>query len=102
MLFEETKTVIADAVIEGITRYDKYRWTALLTDWSRSGIGFTMSQKYCHMPYAKVCCVGGWKTCMVGSNLVSPAEAKYYPIEGECLGVVNAIYKTRYYTQGCD
>ena len=103
LLFEQTKTVIADAVIEGITRYDKSRWTALLTDWSRSGIGFTMSQKYCQCTEINpICCVGGWKTCMVGSNFLSPAEAKYYPIEGECLGVVNALYKTRYYTQGCD
>ena len=39
---------------------------------------------------------------MVGSNFLSPAEAKYAPIEGECLGVANALYKTRYYTQGCD
>ena len=39
---------------------------------------------------------------MMGSNFLSPAEAKYVPIEGECLGVANALYKTRYYTQGCD
>ena len=102
-LFEETKVVIAQEVTNGITRYDIDRWTSLLTDWSKTGVGFTMSQKYCDCPEINpICCSSGWKTCMVGSNFLSPAEAKYAPIEGECLGVVNALYKTRYYTQGCD
>ena len=39
---------------------------------------------------------------MVGSSFNSPAESNYAPIEGECLGVVNALHKTKYYTQGCD
>ena len=39
---------------------------------------------------------------MVGSSFNSPAESKYAPIEGECLGVASALHKTRYYTQGCD
>ena len=39
---------------------------------------------------------------MVGSSFTSPAESNYAPIEGECLGVANALHKTRYYTQGCD
>jgi hypothetical protein len=42
------------------------------------------------------------KKHMVGSSFTSPAEANYPPIEGECLGVVNALHKTRYYTQGYD
>ena len=39
---------------------------------------------------------------MVGSSFTSPAESNYAPIEGECLGVANALKKTRYYTQGCE
>ena len=39
---------------------------------------------------------------MVGSTFLSPVEKNYAPIEGECLAVVIAIHKTRYYTQGCD
>ena len=39
---------------------------------------------------------------MVGSSFLSLAEQNYSPIEGEGLAVVNALHKTRHYTQGCD
>ena len=39
---------------------------------------------------------------MVGSSFLSPAEQNYSPIEGESLAVVNALQKTKHYTQGCD
>ena len=39
-------------------------------------------------------------TC--GSRFCSPAESRYHPIEGELLGVVWALEKTRMYTLGCD
>ena len=39
---------------------------------------------------------------MVGSSFLSPTEQNYSPIEGEGLAVVNALHKTRHYTQGCD
>ena len=66
-------------------------------------MGFIMSQKYCKCEsITPICCSDGWKVCMVGSNFTSPAESNYAQIEGECLGVVNALKKTRYYTQGCE
>jgi hypothetical protein len=102
-LFEESREHISKSVLEGITRYEKDRWTAVCTDWSKQGLGFFMSQKYCScLNITPVCCEGGWRVCMVGSSFTSPAEYKYAPIEGECLGVANALHKTRYYTQGCD
>ena len=74
-----------------------------MTDWSRQGIGFVMCQKYCSCPTTTpLCCKTGWKVCMVGSSFLSPAEQNYSPIEGEGLAVVNALHKTRHYTQGCD
>ena len=39
---------------------------------------------------------------MMGSSFLAPAESRYGAIEGECLGVVNALHKSRYYTLGCD
>ena len=36
------------------------------------------------------------------SSFLSPAEHIYVPIEGQCLGVVSSLDKTRHYTQGCD
>ena len=102
-LFEEAKAQIADNIVEGITRFDLGRWTAVMTDWSKVGMGFIMSQKYCScQSITPLCCTGGWKVCMVGSSFTSPAESNYAPIEGECLGVANALKKIRYYTQGCE
>ena len=102
-LFEESRVNISEAVLEGITRYDKDKWKAVTPDCSKTGLGFFMSQKYCSCKeITPICCVGGWRVCMVGSSFTSPAEANYAPVEGECLGVVNALYKTRYYTQSCD
>ena len=102
-LFTAAKEYIRTNIVEGITRFDLGRWTAVLTDWSKAGIGFIMSQKYCKCEsITPICCSDGWKVCMVGSNFTSPAESNYAQIEGECLGVVNALKKTSYYTQGCE
>ena len=38
-LFEETKAHIANSIVDGITRFDLGRWTAIMTDWSKVGIG---------------------------------------------------------------
>ena len=74
-----------------------------MTDWSRQGLGYVMCQKYCKCTdITPICCPDGWMVCMVGSFFLSPAEENYAPIEGECLAVVNALHKTRYFTQGCD
>jgi len=39
---------------------------------------------------------------MVGSSFLSNTEQNYAPIEGKCLGVVNALHKMRYFTRGSD
>ena len=39
---------------------------------------------------------------MVESLFLAPAESRNSPVEGELLGVVNALHKTRYYTQGAE
>ena len=102
-LFEESKNRIADMVIEGITRFEVGKWTALLTDWSKSGVGYLLTQKYCECEeITPICCQGGWRVCMVGSRFTSAAEQNYSPVEGEMLGVADGLYKTRYYTLGCE
>ena len=45
--FEIAKQIIVDAVTEGVERFDMKRNTCLATDWSNSGIGFSLMQKYC-------------------------------------------------------
>ena len=101
--FEESRKHISKEVLKGIELFDKTRWTALCTDWSEMGVGYFMSQKYCTcLEITPMCCVTGWRVCMVGSSFNSLAKSNYEPIEGECLGVANALHKTQYYTQGCD
>ena len=45
--FEMARQKIVDAVTEGVERFDMKRKTCLATDWSNSGIGFFLMQKYC-------------------------------------------------------
>ena len=39
---------------------------------------------------------------MVGSRFTSPAEQNYSTVEGELQAVVDGLYRSRYYTQGCN
>ena len=54
--------MIVDAVTEGVERFDMKRKTCLATDWSYSGIGFFLMQKYCSCEKeTQRCCKTGWK-----------------------------------------
>ena len=102
-LFEEARKKIAEEVFAGLEWYDVNKWTAVLTDYSKAGLGFIMTQKHCSCKKIHpLCCEGGWKVCMVGISFLVPAESRYSRVEGELLGVVNALHKTRYYTQGAE
>ena len=46
-LFDKAKETIAKCMIEGLIRFKTNRETALLSDWSKTGMGFFMAQKYC-------------------------------------------------------
>ena len=82
--------------------FDKSRITCLATDWSKTGIGYFLSQKHCNcVDITPTCCHGGWKLVLAGSRFTKPAESRYHPVEGEALAVVYALHKTRYYIQGC-
>jgi hypothetical protein len=102
-LFEEAKRVISKEVTEGITRFDPKRETALVSDYSRQGVGFLMLQKYCRCEdITPACCKDGWRVCLVGSRFCSQAEANYEVTAGELVAVVHALQKTKYYTLGSD
>ena len=101
-IFEESKKVIIQEMKDGVRLFQPHRPTCLITDWSTSGIGFLMMQKYCKCSArTPVCCKDGWKLCLVGSRFTHNAEERYAPIEGEALGIVYALQQTRYYTEGC-
>jgi hypothetical protein len=82
-LFQQSKEVIINEMKEGVRLYDPERATCLATDWSVNGVGFFMLHKYCQCTsYTPVFCHDGWKLCLVGSRLTTPAESRYAPIEG--------------------
>jgi hypothetical protein len=102
-LFEQSRHHIADEVVHGIKSFELGRHTCLATDWSKTGLGFFLMQKYCTCVDIKPdCCLSGWKVCLVGSRFTSPAESRYSPVEGECLAVADGLKKTRHFTLGCN
>ena len=102
-IFQESKDVIIHEMKEGVRLFQPSRPTCLSTDWSTSGVGFCLLQKYCQCAeLVPTCCSTGWKLCLVGSRFTHGPETRYAPIEGEALAVVYALHQTRYYIQGCD
>ena len=107
-VFLATRASLAKQVEEGIKSYDPKKTTALVTDFYKNGVGFLLMQKHCtckKMTEAgkldALCCKTGWKVCMVGSRFTKKSESNYTPTEGELLGVVNALQKTKFFTLGC-
>lgn len=101
--FELAKREIVKLVAKGVTSFRLNAWTCLVTDWSKTGIGYVMWLKNCNCPNIHPsCCQGGWSMITCGSRFCTPTETKYHPIEGELLGVTWALEKSTYYTLGSD
>ena len=99
----ESKYAIVEAIKNGVEIFDPTKRTCLRPDWSKSGIGYYLSQKHCSClsPYPD-CCEDGWRVTLVGSRFLHGAEQRYAPIKGEALAVVWGLEQTRYFTQGCN
>ena len=77
------------------------RKTCLATDWSNSGIGFLLMQKYCSCEKETPrCCKTGWKSVLAGERVTNPAESRYSPIEGECQAIADALHKVKHFVLG--
>ena len=72
-----------------------------MPDFSKTGIGYLLTQKKCQCeeisPY---CCPGGWQVVLAGSRFTKDAETRYAPVEGEALAVQWGLENTRHYTLG--
>ena len=69
----------------------------MATDWSNSGMGFFLLQKYCHcVKEHPRCCNDGWKLVMAGGRVTNPSESRYSPTEGECLTIADALHKANH------
>ena len=100
-LFQESKVVILNAIQEGIKTFDMGRWTCLMPDFCKTGLGYLLMQKRCKCekisPY---CCSGGWQVVLAGSRFTKDAETRYAPVEGEALACLFGLESTKHYTLG--
>ena len=83
--------------------YDVNRRTCLRTDWSKSGIGYLLSQKHCECHNGTYgCCPDGWRITLAGSRFLSKTEMNYSAVEGEALAFAWALHQTKFFTMGCN
>ena len=86
--FEKSKTAIVEAIEEGVRIFDPERKTTLCTDYSTTGVGYFLYQKWCSCKSdVTTCCPTGWRITLAGSRFLHKPEANYWPTEGEMLGV---------------
>ena len=101
-LFQRSKLHIVKEIEEGVKIFDVSKPTCLVTDWSKTGIGFWLLQKHCICDEIKpFCCPTGWHTTLVGSRFTQSNESHYAPIEGEALAVADGLKKSRFFVLGC-
>ena len=102
-VFNKSKEAIVAQIQEGVHNFSINRGTCLATDWSKTGIGFTLSQKHCQCrgPANPGCGEGHWKLVYVGSRFLKDAETRYAPIEGEALAVAYALENCKMFVLGC-
>ena len=103
-LFAKSKADILCRVEDGVKMFDLLRKTCLATDWSKTGVGFFLLQRYCKCvadEKAPTCGPNHWKLVFAGSRFLKDPETRYSPIEGEALAVVFALEQTRMFVLGC-
>ena len=102
--FKASKEAILKVINIGVRSFQPDRPTCICTDWSKTGLGFTLLQKHCRCGMGKAphCCKDGWRLVFAGSRFTTPAESRYAPVEGEALAVAYALDKCRMFTLGCN
>ena len=99
--FERSKIEIINAIKEGVQIFDITRLTCLRPGWSKTGIGYFLSQKYCNCKsLIPGCCQHGWRITLAGSRYLKPAEIRYAAVEGEAIAW--PLEQIRFFTQGYD
>ena len=102
-LLQQSKDHIIAAIKDGVRTFETNRVTCLSTDWSKTGIGFLLSQKHCSCPFSNnpLCGVGHWKVVYAGSRFTRDAESRYAPIEGESLALLFGLESCKMFVMGC-
>ncbi len=82
--FERAKAEITSIVAAGVKSFVLGNKLCLVTDWSRTGMGYVLWMKTCRcIKVHPTCRKDGWSVVSVGSRFCTPAESRYAPIEGE-------------------
>ena len=69
--FITAKQEIADLVTKGVQSFQLDAHTCIVTDWSKTGVGYVMWQKRCSCTTIHpTCCIGGWALISCGSRFV--------------------------------
>ena len=101
--FQASKESIIADVRYGVEIFDPTKRSCIRPDWSRQGIGYFLSQKHCSCDSCLPdCCTDGWRVTLAGSRLLTSAEQRYAPIEGEAFAVAWGLEQSKYFTQGCN
>ena len=102
-IFSQSKDILIQQISEGIRTFDTSRTTCLQPDWSKTGLGYFLLQKYCDcsLANAPICCPEGWKLVFAGSRFTQGAECSYSPTEGEALALSWSINHAKNYVLGC-
>ena len=101
-LFKSSKEKIIELVKDGVKTFEPDRPICLTTDFSKTGIGFDLTQKHCSCPdpIRPDCGDGHWRLVFAGSRFTKDAEGRYAPIEGEALAVVHGLHRCRMFVMG--
>ena len=106
-VFAESKVKIVNQIKDGVKSFEMGRPTCIATDWSKEGIGYALTQKYCSCAkdpelktYTPNCGKGHWRLVLAGSRFTSDAESRYAPVEGEALAVAYALKQCRLFVVG--
>ena len=100
--FQQSKLEIIKAIEEGVKIFDLSRTTVISPDWSKTGIGFFLYQKYCQCPSTTtMCCNNGWRITVPGLRILHKAEENYLTKEVEALVVAWSLEDTKFFTLGC-
>ena len=92
-----------EKIKDGIYAFTPRLTTALGTIWSRTGMGFHITQKHCKCNLrVPSYCKDSWRTVLTGKKFTTGAESRYVPVEGEALAVAWALGKSRHFTLGND
>ena len=102
-LFQQSEAEIINSIQDSVRTFEINRPSCLTTNWSRTGIGFTLLQKHCECPFTTnhLCGPVHRKVVYAGSRFTRPAVSRYSPTEGEALAIKFVLESCRMFVLGC-